>query len=127
MSSDEYIVLGFGICSPQVILQSHSCHHSSFDLVIAVKFSYVEDFENGDGGWTVQGSSSWELGIPDNVIINTSEFGNSSWVTNLNGTYFSNEFGWIESPSFDLTPLNEPYLKMSLWWDTTTNDGHHWC
>ncbi|NRA93610.1 MAG: T9SS type A sorting domain-containing protein [Psychroserpens sp.] len=86
-------------------------------------FPYVEDFENGDGGWTVQGSSSWELGIPDNVIINTSEFGNSSWVTNLNGTYFSNEFGWIESPSFDLTPLNEPYLKMSLWWDTTTNDG----
>jgi hypothetical protein len=88
-------------------------------------YPYIEDFEAGSGGWTVQGvNPSWELGTPASSFgLDTAGSGNNSWVTNLTGFYNSNENSWVESPVFDLSSLSTPYLQLYIWWKIDFIDG----
>jgi len=83
-------------------------------------YPYVEDFESGAGGWTLNFSntSSWQLGTPASAIINSAASGNNSWVTNLTGTYFPDEDGYLLSPEFDFAIISNPYVEFSLWWNS---------
>ena len=76
-------------------------------------YPYLEDFESGDGGWTVDnpGSVSWELGAPTNAVINSADSGANAWVTSLAGTYAANENGAVVSPVFDFTSLTSPSVE----------------
>ncbi len=80
-------------------------------------FPYSEDFESGAGGWAAAGTGSWALGTPANTIINSAASGTNAWVTNLTGTYNSNEAGWVESPEFDFTAVTAPYIQAQVWWN----------
>jgi len=62
----------------------------------------LEDFEDGDGGYTVAGANaSWEHGAP--VSAPGAAFsGESAWATNLNGFYRANEDSSLTSPPLDL-------------------------
>lgn len=90
-------------------------------------FPYLEDFEAGDGGWTVVddgANTSWALGAPTGVIINSAASGTNAWVTNLSGTYNTNDNSSVVSPEFDLSTLTAPEIQFNLWWDVETSwDG----
>jgi hypothetical protein len=82
-------------------------------------FPYLEDFENGPGGWVVGGTnSSWELGTPANTNITGAASGDSAWATNLTGNYNPSECSHVESPFFDFTNLSAPKVRMQIWWES---------
>ncbi|MBQ0769692.1 MAG: gliding motility-associated C-terminal domain-containing protein [Bizionia sp.] len=80
-------------------------------------FPFNEDFEAGAGGWTANGGS-WALGAPANTVINSADSGTNAWVTNLTGTYNSNENSSVVSPVFDFTTLAAPAVQLSVWWNS---------
>lgn len=90
--------------------------------------SYYEDFENGDGGWNANGTnSSWQLGYPSAGDIYYPTSGSNAWVTNLYGTYNSNEMSYLESPVFDMSCFaSDPYLAFSHVYFTEDNYDFHW-
>ncbi|WMN06651.1 fibronectin type III domain-containing protein [Marivirga arenosa] len=76
---------------------------------------YSESFENGAAEWYSQGAiNSWELGAPDNTIIESASDGETAWVTNLTGTYLNNEESYVYSPYFDLSSLTNPAIQFDL-------------
>ena len=83
-------------------------------------YPYAEDFESGDGGWTVDNTNagSWALGAPAATVINSADSGANAWVTNLTGNYNVNDGGFVTSPVFDLSSLNAPSIQMSIWWNS---------
>ncbi len=101
-------------------------------------YPYSEDFESGDGGWSVEsipGSpASWGLGTPAKPIIQGAASGVNAWATGLNNTYINtlgansvynpNESSWVISPCFDFSALTAPTIEMNVWWSSQLNqDG----
>ncbi len=87
-------------------------------------YPYVEDFESGPAGWTVHGIiNSWQLGTPSNNLINSAVSGENAWITNLTDDYSNSEYGYVQSPSFDLTGLTTPYIQFNIWWEFESGDG----
>lgn len=85
----------------------------------ALEFPYEERFDLDDGKWITGTSdttaSSWQWGVPANTLINADASGSgSAWVTNLTGTYNTNENSWIHSPCFDLTQIQRPILQLDI-------------
>lgn len=85
-------------------------------------FPYQESFENNTGAWTTGGTaSSWAWGTPSKTVINTAGDGTRCWMagglTNTN-TYSDGEASWLQSPCFDFTNLQYPWLSMKLYWET---------
>ncbi|MFT3677795.1 MAG: S8/S53 family peptidase [Chitinophagaceae bacterium] len=79
------------------------------------QFPYLEDFENGDGGFYTEGrKSSLAHGTIGFGKIQGAASGTKAWKTNLNGNYNADEYGILYSPVFDLSGLNNPYLSFSL-------------
>ena len=78
----------------------------------------LEDFEGGAAGWTQGGTGSFALGTPANTIINGAASGTNAWATNLTGLYSANENNWVESPCFDMSQYCNPYMRMSVWWES---------
>lgn len=93
------------------------------------QFPYRMDFEEGAGGWMVDGPESQrpslELGNPDGNVIQSASSGNNAWVTNLDGAYNNNERSVLLSPCFDFSVLEkDPELSFYLWVSTeSTFDG----
>ncbi|MEQ8519562.1 MAG: T9SS type A sorting domain-containing protein [Cytophagales bacterium] len=82
-------------------------------------FPYIEDFENGNGGWTTGGSGTWSLGTPTKQVINSAASGANCFVTgSLGGQYGSNVNSFVESPEFDFTSLQQPVIQMNVWWNS---------
>ena len=80
-------------------------------------YPYSEDFENGFGGWAVEGlESDWVLGTPANTVINSAASGTYSWITNDVGAYSPNQDSWVLSPCLDFSTLDTPVISMSVWW-----------
>jgi len=101
-------------------------------------FPYSESFESGNGNWTAGGTNnSWQLGEPENTVIDTASAGTQCWVTNLTGNYNVNELSYVQSPCFDLSAMADPWLEMDVWyeaeggWDGaqvqySTDGGNSW-
>lgn len=91
---------------------------------------YMEDFENGTGGWLPSGNaSSWEHGVPANVFItpDTSCSGGNAWVTQLAGTYNPNEDSQLESPCIDFSGLTtDPILRFDHIFQVEPGFEDHW-
>ena len=89
--------------------------------------SYYEDFENGDGGWTSNGTnSSWELGYPSKGNIYSPYNGSNSWVTSLYNSYNTGEYSYLESPVFDMSCFSsDPYLGFGHTYFTESNYDFH--
>lgn len=77
------------------------------------QFPYLEDFENGPGGFASQGVlSTWEHGIPAADFISGAESGLRAWVTNLDGLASPFETSALQSPLLDLRDMeNDPFLQ----------------
>lgn len=80
---------------------------------------YTEDFEDATfdaQGWVTGGqNSSWQWGTPSAPLISSASGGSgNAWVTNLSGSFNTNEKSWIHSPCFDLSELDRPVLSFDL-------------
>ena len=85
-------------------------------------YVYFEDFESGDGGYTVEGTSSWEWGVPTSGP-GVAHSGQNVWATNLTGNYFEFEFGFLVSPEIDMSAFAGQSIVVSWWqWLQTEQD-----
>ena len=89
---------------------------------------YVQNFDLAANGWMQESSdttsingivqdSLWEWG--STITANFS--GTTFWGTRFKGTnpgYRPEESAWVYSPCFDLTSLDRPMIKMSIWKNT---------
>ncbi len=77
-------------------------------------FPYLEGFESSTANWYSKGqNSSWQWGTPTKTIISKAANGSKAWVTNLAGSYNTNEISYLYSPCFDLSGLTQPVLSFS--------------
>lgn len=86
-----------------------------------------EEFEAGQMGWFHYGDNdSWDFGFPNKNVIQGAASGQNAWVTGgLGNTEYNNfEESYAESPCFDLTGLNTPWVGLDIWWNAETSyDG----
>ncbi len=85
----------------------------------ALDFKYFENFEAGNGGFTVAGSTSWQYGTPTSGP-GTAFSGTNAWATNLAGSYGDNEDGYLVSPAINLSAFagQTPILIWQQWLQT---------
>lgn len=90
-------------------------------------FPYLEDFENGPGGWTTGSlvaspTSSWVLGNPvGKAALNKAQSGNNCWMMGgLTGLANYSESSYIESPDFDFSGVNFPTI--AFWFNLHVQD-----
>jgi hypothetical protein len=85
-----------------------------YKTLIIDDYPYCDDFEEGDGSWTISGfNPSWEFGQPNNSIISGANSGDSAWITSLTGDYNNGEISNLVSPEFDLSALVDPHIRFS--------------
>jgi gliding motility-associated-like protein len=90
-------------------------------------FPYSEGFESGTGLWTSGGvNNDWTWGTPVKPVISSAANGTKCWITGgLNASFYSyGQRSWVESPCFDFSLLDHPFISFSIFWDTEWNyDG----
>lgn len=90
-------------------------------------FPYNEDFETGTGNWVAGGlNSDWTWGIPNKSVISQAASGSNCWIVGglTNATYAASQRSYVESPCFDFTNVQNPYISFKIVWDTERNfDG----
>jgi len=83
-------------------------------------FPYTEGFETTDGNWTTGGTASdWAWGTPAKTVINGAATGSKCWIVGgLTGSAYNNaEASWLQSPCFDFTALQHPYISFAVFWE----------
>ncbi|TNE62858.1 MAG: PKD domain-containing protein [Bacteroidetes bacterium] len=84
-------------------------------------FPYSQSFENGPAGWASDGVfNDWAWGTPNKAAINSAASGNICWITGgLTGSFYNySQRSFVESPCFDFTSLNYPYISFKIWWES---------
>ncbi len=80
---------------------------------------FSSDFENGSGGLSVSGTSSWAWGAVTSGP-GSAHSGVNAWATNLDGHYSNYENGYLSLPAIDLSAFSgqTPALRWSQWLQT---------
>ena len=90
-------------------------------------FPYNESFESSTANWVSGGTNNdWAWGSPTKATINSAGVGSKCWITGglVSSFYNYGQRSWVESPCFDFSLLNRPYLTFLVFWDTERNyDG----
>jgi gliding motility-associated-like protein len=90
-------------------------------------FPYNEDFETGNGNWVVGGlNADWTWGNPTKSVISQAASGNNCWIVGglTNSTYGASQRSFVESPCFDFSNVQNPFISFKIVWDTERNfDG----
>lgn len=84
-------------------------------------FPYHEGFETDNGGWVSGGiGNDWAWGIPNKPVIAAAGGGSRCWIVGgLTGSSYTNaEASWIQSPCFDFTGLQYPYIEFKVNWES---------
>ncbi|MBI5540483.1 MAG: T9SS type A sorting domain-containing protein [Bacteroidia bacterium] len=83
-------------------------------------YPYVENFETNNGNWYATGlNSSWQWGVVADTALTTASSGTHAWATNLTGYHNLAERSYVTSPCIDLTSMQNPMLKMMIWYKET--------
>lgn len=83
-------------------------------------FPYNEGFEATNGNWVPGGTASdWAWGTPAKPVINSAASGTKCWIVGgLSGSGYNNaEASWLQSPCFDFSSLQYPYISFSVFWE----------
>jgi gliding motility-associated-like protein len=83
-------------------------------------FPYSEGFESNNGGWISGGTGNdWAWGTPVKPVISAAGGGIKCWVVGgLTGSsYTDGEASWLQSPCFDFTNLQYPYIEFKVLWE----------
>ena len=83
-------------------------------------FPYTEGFETTNGNWTTGGTASdWAWGTPNKPVITGAATGSKCWIVGgLTGSVYNNgERSWLQSPCFDFTSVQHPYISFNVFWE----------
>ncbi len=83
-------------------------------------FPYNEGFETSNGGWTSGGAGNdWAWGTPAKPVITGAGGGTKCWIVGgLTGSSYTNsEASWLQSPCFDFTNIDNPYIEFKVFWE----------
>lgn len=83
-------------------------------------FPYLEDFETA-ASWTTGGANNdWAWGTPTKTVINSAGSGTKCWITGgLSGNFYNySEASWVQSPCFDFTNLQHPFIQFLIFWES---------
>ncbi|MBL7738166.1 MAG: gliding motility-associated C-terminal domain-containing protein [Chitinophagaceae bacterium] len=83
-------------------------------------FPYTEGFETSSGGWFQGGvASDWTWGAPAKPIITIAANGNRCWMIGglTASSYNNSQASWLQSPCFDFSSLQYPYITFSVFWE----------
>jgi hypothetical protein len=81
---------------------------------VVTRFPYLEDFENGQGGWYLTESNPlWVFGTPNTSKVREAASGNNAWTTNLGGTRVGETISYLYSPCFSMNGMGQPALSFS--------------
>ncbi len=101
-------------------------------IVPAIGCSQIENFDNSNP-WMFGGiNSSWLWDNPDKQdVTDDISIGGKSLILGGNtttSTYNQNEDSWAESPVYDLSAVNNPYISFSFYWSNEggTNTDELW-
>lgn len=91
-------------------------------------FPHLQDFEGGQNNWATDGNANndWEWGLPNKLNISGAYSGSGAWVTGTTGflNHNADQDSWVESPCFDLTNMNNPWVGSRVWWESDfSSDG----
>lgn len=90
-------------------------------------FPYSEDFESTNGNWNSGGTSNdWAWGAVSKPVIAQAASGSKCWVTGgLTSSFYNlGESSFVQSPCFDFSSLQSPYITFNIFWETEkTYDG----
>ncbi len=117
------------VASVNYFIDEYEANNSTFkdvnNLLPVSDFPYSESFENGNGGWTLDGDGGvWELGNPSGSILNMASDGNNAWVTRLSGNYPDAATASVLSPAFNFSGLQDPLFAFDISYDIETGwDG----
>ncbi|WP_426294299.1 S8 family serine peptidase [Dyadobacter endophyticus] len=77
-------------------------------------FPYLEDFENGQGGWYLtEPGPLWTFGTPNTGKVVEAASGHHAWATNLSGNRGSDVVSYLYSPCFAMNGMVQPSLSFS--------------
>jgi gliding motility-associated-like protein len=85
-----------------------------------ITFPYNESFEASNGGWISGGAGNdWAWGTPSKPVISAAGGGAKCWIIGgLTGSSYTNaEASWLQSPCFDFTNLQYPYIEFKVFWE----------
>lgn len=81
---------------------------------VITHFPYLEDFENGQGGWYLTDPSPlWVFGVPTTGKVTTAASGNNAWTTNLGGARSGETISYLYSPCFSMSGMGQPAMSFS--------------
>lgn len=120
------------------IITTYSSKGQCLSFITA--YPYNESFETSTGGWFTGGvGSDWAWGTPLKSVITGAGSGSRCWVIGgLTGSSYTNsEASWLQSPCFDFTFLQYPYITFKVFWEMeqrfdganiqySTNNGISW-
>jgi gliding motility-associated-like protein len=110
-----------------ILLSSFTVHVNGQCSSVISTFPYQESFESGTANWITGGTNNdWAWCAPSKSVITAAGAGNKCWITGGPTASFYNygERSWVESPCFDFTMLNRPYVSFLLFVETErTYDG----
>ncbi|MBP6732191.1 MAG: gliding motility-associated C-terminal domain-containing protein [Chitinophagales bacterium] len=103
-------------------------HLSLFTFAQCINtFPYTQDFESNNGNWVSGGTGDdWAWGAVSKPVITQAASGSKCWVTGGLTTSFYNlgERSYVQSPCFDFTTVQHPYVSFNIFWETeNTYDG----
>lgn len=127
----------FMCCLSALLLKPDACAQCSNPISI---FPFTADFENNNGGWVAGGNNSdWAWGSPTKSVISSAGGGLKCWIVGgLTGNaYSAGEASYLQSPCFDFTNLDFPYIKFKVFWEMerrfdgaafqySTDQGNSW-
>lgn len=112
-------VLALGWLWYGLIFQVHA--QCSTQIAVSNTSPYYEGFESSKGGWLSGGlNDDWAWGTPNKTEIKTAGDGSKCWITgSLTGNrYNDGEQSWLQSPCFDLSALQYPYISFKIFWES---------
>ncbi|MCU0420601.1 MAG: PKD domain-containing protein [Cyclobacteriaceae bacterium] len=87
---------------------------------------FMAEIDGGRGFWRAEdeaGNATWEFGIPDKSTIRPDPITESSWTTNITGSYLANDVSYVNSPCFTLSAFTKPTFSLKYWVNTERKDG----
>ncbi|WP_229240830.1 S8 family serine peptidase [Dyadobacter sp. SG02] len=77
-------------------------------------YPYLEDFENGQGGWYLTESNPlWTFGTPNNGKVTEAASGTNAWTTALGGARSGETISYLYSPCFAMSGMAQPAMSFS--------------
>lgn len=91
---------------------------------VITNYPYLEDFENGQGGWYLtEPAPLWTFGTPHTGKVTEAASGNNAWTTNLGGARSGEAISYLYSPCFSMTGMAQPSLSFSASIDLAACSG----